>query len=96
MSRRKPPIQETLAWTIYQEMITYTKDNQVIVGERAFYSWVLHEKYPEMTINTYRYHFGELVKAGYILIDDTTRSVSIPAMLISERENDPLDSLTPK
>jgi hypothetical protein len=89
MARRKPKIEDTLAWTIYQEMILYTKDKQVIAGERAFYSWVLHEKYPKMTLGEYRYHFGELVKARYISIDSVTRAVHIPALLISERDNAP-------
>jgi hypothetical protein len=88
LGRRKDDIEKTLAWPIFQEMTVFIKDDQVIPNENAFYEYVLKPKYKDMTKGQYRYHFGELVRLGFIFIEPKTRAVRVKGLRIIETDDD--------
>jgi hypothetical protein len=94
MAKRKPDLEETLAWTIYQEMLSYIKIEQVIPNEHAFYEYVLiAEKGYQITLGAYRYHFGQLEKAGLIRVHPRTRAVKVLEKAILDRKDVPYQLL---
>lgn len=78
MGRKRPPIQETLAWEIFEELLSFVDTEQAIPCEHAIWASILKPKGYDLTLGQFRYQFNMLKAEGYIQIDRKSGAVKIP------------------
>lgn len=78
MARHALPIAESLAGELYNHFLDFIDEKQTIPNEHAFWNWLIYtEKYTAaaLPVTTFKYHFGRLMREGFITIEPDTRSL---------------------
>lgn len=92
MSRPLIPIAESLAGELYDYFLDFIDDHNAIPVERAFWGWLIQtQKYSlqALPVSKFNYHFGRLMREGYITVEPKTR-----ALIPRERRIVPLENIS--
>ena len=91
MARPQPPIEDTLAWEIYQEMQKYSKQHDVIPPSAlSWFNFMTRATdYPrnpglgyQITYGEFRWHWNRLRIEQFITIDRGTNAIRVRGVKI--------------